>query len=230
MGHQPTPDGAEEKGAQSGPTVYDRNGDLESDPKAENWWSDDLTERLNLRIPEWMYDDLQQHADYQQQEISQVAREMIEYALMNVSFNGWNGIKEYGRHTYGDVQCPSCACEHGLKLRWRKKRDGNPIVTCHECGVEFPMKFGRSMKGLDRDLAEIWLSYALNDEYGSEDIIAEFEAFLAAPREFVGLVDWHEDRTSSGRVIDEMTRTAQSHSEKINEHLENWEAKREDDE
>lgn len=210
-------------------TVYDRHVSVEEDPQAENWWADDLTERINLRIPEWMWDDLEQHADYQQQQVSQVTRELLEYALMQVDFNDWKGINEYGRHTYGDVKCPSCAESHGLKLRWRRQREGFVIISCIECNARFLPEEGRSAETLPRPLSEIWYRYALNAEQDPETIVRQFGEFLDAPREFVEGVDWQSDQfTKSAGYLNRADDPATA-EEEVYTHLEAWEAEQAED-
>ena len=202
-----------------GKTVYDRNVDIEDDPHAKEWWSDALNHRLNLRIPEWMFDELEQHAEYQRQEVSEVTRELIEYALMEVDFNEWQGINTYGRHTYGDVKCPACANENGLKLRWRRQRDRLTVIACRECNARFLPEEGRQAKNLARELQDIWFQYTFTrgDGMDPDSLIPKFEEFIDDPRGFVEAIEWDDDPDGSYRLRTE--------KERVYESLEQWEEK-----
>lgn len=218
MAHRDATDVADEA-----PTVYNRGVSVEEDPDAEDWWSDELNHRLNLRIPEWMWDDLEQHAEYQQQEVAAMTRELLEFALMQVNFESWQGINARGRHTYGDVKCPACAEEHSLRLRWHRERGGDVRIRCM-CDALLTVEQARAAKALDRPLAEIWFNYALNrrqmDPY---EVATQFDTFREDPRSFVESVDWDDELTDAGESIEKMTGNAQTEAEQMHAHLEEWE-------
>ena len=103
-------------------TVYDIRGSIEEDDHADETYADDLTERMNLRVPEWMYWDIESVADTNGVKPSAAARELIERAL-----GEWGPYAEFGNddHTYGDCKCPP-VCEHKPDFPQMDTRAGPP--------------------------------------------------------------------------------------------------------
>lgn len=141
-------------------TVYDIRGSIEEDDHADETYADDLTERMNLRVPEWMYWDIESVADTNGVKPSAAARELIERAL-----GEWGPYAEFGNddHTYGDCKCPRCANTNPISLRWIREPDhlSGVGVDCEDCGYSDDLMVFRRMEQLDAGLQDVWLTWAL---------------------------------------------------------------------
>lgn len=224
MGHQQTPGGAE-----MGQSVYN-HGSVAEDPLASKEWNDELVERINLRLPKWMHNEIEVEAEHNHETPAETARGLIEYALMHLDERGWPGINSYGKHTYGDLKCPACMTGTPVKLRWSRSRQGDVLVDCKGCGAEFLAETGREVNTIDESLQSIWSIFVkkhlLDHDLSIYDAPAEFEAFTEDPRSFVEKVEWSEDSNVKSRVVERVagTGTADTEKDMVYSLLEAWES------
>jgi ribosomal protein S27AE len=132
-----------------------------------------------------MYEELETHADYNKQDVSEMARNLLEEALSQ--YQPQHGL-DNKKHSYGDCACPRCGDTHALRLRWWPDPDaaGGAQVTCGRCGYEDEVLAFRAARVLPYHVRNVWHRFtytrdAESDYRDTGEVQQAFREFLQNP-------------------------------------------------